>query len=98
MYDVVSRAINYYVQHNPGSLREFRWRIDRKNTDKTNFEDAFEKLSPGILQTMSISRPFLMVKEFNYSSMKQYEFAPGTAPRNPAHLDEPPRSRFNNYY
>ena len=80
MYDVLSRAINYYVQHSPSSLKEFRWRIDRKNTDKTNFEDAFEKLSPAILQTMSISRPFLRVKEFNYSSMKQYEFAPGKAP------------------
>ena len=80
MYDVVSRAITYYVQQNSITLKEFRWRIDRKNTDKTNIEDAFEKLSPAILQTMSISRPFIKVREFDYSSMKQYEFAPGKTP------------------
>jgi hypothetical protein len=80
MYDVVSRAINYYAQHNPKSLREFRWRFDQKDIDKTTFEDVFEKLSPAILQTMSISQPFMRVKEFDYSSMKQYEYEPGEAP------------------
>lgn len=80
MYEVVSRAITYYVQHNPGTLTEFRWRIDQKDIRRTAFEDAFEKLSPALLQTMSLSKPLLMVKEFDYSRMKQYEFAPGKAP------------------
>lgn len=80
MYDTVSRAINYYAQHNPKSLREFRWRFDQKDIDKTTFEDVFEKLSPAILQTMSISQPFMRVREFDYSSMKQYEYEPGKAP------------------
>ncbi len=80
MYEVVSRAITYYAQRNPGTLSEFRWRIDQKNTKRTNFEDAFEKISPTILQTMSLSKPLLMFREFDYSRMKQYEFAPGEAP------------------
>lgn len=80
MYDTLSRAINYYAQRNPTTLREFRWRIDQKNTVKTNFEDAFEKLAPAFLQTISISQPFPMVKGFDYSSMKQYMFAPGQGP------------------
>ena len=80
MYEVVSRAINYYVQHNPGTLSEIRWRIDQKDTVRTNFEDTFEILTLGLLQTMSLSKPFLMVKEFDYSRMKQYEFAPGKTP------------------
>jgi hypothetical protein len=80
MYEVVSRVITYYAQRNPGTLSEFRWRIDQKNIKRTDFEDTFEKLSPALLQTMSLSKPLLMVKEFNYSRMKQYEFAPGKAP------------------
>jgi hypothetical protein len=80
MYDAVSRAVTYYVQRVPAALREFRWRIDRKNVEKTSFEDAFEKLAPALLQTISLTRPFPMIKGFDYSSMKQYKFAPGKAP------------------
>ena len=80
MYEVVSRAVTYYVQRNPGTLSEFRWRIDQKNHIRTLFEDAFEKLSPVILQTMSLTKPLLMVKEFDYSRMQKYEYAPGEMP------------------
>lgn len=31
MFDVVGRVIMYYVQRDPGTLAEFRWRIDQKN-------------------------------------------------------------------
>lgn len=77
MYDVVSRAITYYAQRNPSTLSEFRWRVDQKGP---NFEDAFEKLSPTLLQTMSLSQPLLKVKGFDYSRMEKYEFGPGEAP------------------
>ena len=77
MFDVVSRVIMYYVQHDPSTLVEFRWRIDQKNISRTDFEDAFEKLSPMLLQTMSMSEPLLMVKGFDYSSLSQYEFENG---------------------
>ena len=80
MFDVVSRVIMYYVQHDPSTLVEFRWRIDQKNISRTDFEDAFEKLSPMLLQTMSMSEPLLMVKGFDYSSLSQYEFENGKAP------------------
>ena len=80
MFDVVSRVIMYYVQHNPGTLVEFRWRIDQKNISRTDFEDAFEKLSPPLLQTRSMSEPLLMFKGFDYSSLSQYEFENGKAP------------------
>lgn len=80
MYEVVSRAVTYYAQRNPGTLSEFRWRIDQKDINRTDFEDAFEKISPAILQTMSLTKPLLLIKEFDYSRMKRYEFAPGEAP------------------
>ena len=80
MFDVVSRVINYYAQRDPTSLTEFKWRIDQKNTSRTNFEDAFEKLSPPLLQTRSMSEPLLRIKGFDYSSLAQYEFEEGKIP------------------
>jgi hypothetical protein len=80
MFDIVSRVINYYAQREPDALAEFRWRIDQKNITRTDFEDAFEKLSPALLQTRSISEPLMMVKGFDYSSLSQYEFEDGKVP------------------
>jgi len=80
MYDIVSRVINYYAQRVPEALAEFRWQIDQKNISRTNFEDAFEKLSPALLQTRSISEPLMRVKGFDYSSLSQYEFEDGRVP------------------
>lgn len=80
MFDIVSRVINFYAQRDPEALAEFRWRIDQKNISRTDFEDAFEKLSPVLLQTMSISNPLMRVKGFDYSSLSQYEFEDGMVP------------------
>ena len=78
MFDVIARSINYFAQRVPGALREFRWRIDEKSG--TGFKDAFEKLSPALLQTMSFIEPFMKIDGFDYSRMKQYEFIDGKAP------------------
>lgn len=80
MYDVVSRSITYFAQRNPATLREFRWRVDQKNSDKPTFEEAFERLSPPFLQSRSIEEPMVMVKGFDYSHMTQYEFPEGRPP------------------
>jgi hypothetical protein len=78
--DVVRRAINYYVQRHPSTLREFRWRIDQKNTTKTTFEEAFEKVAPALLQSRSIREPSFRVRGFDYRHFAPYEFADGKAP------------------
>ena len=80
LFDVVSRVINYYAQRDPTTLAEFRWRIDQKNSSRTDFEDAFEKLSPPLLQTISMSEPSPRVKGFDYTSLAQYEFENGKIP------------------
>ncbi len=80
MFDVVNRSITYFAQHNPRTLREFRWRVDQKNSARPDFEEAFEKLSPALLQTRSIEEPLTMVRGFNYSFMSQYEFPDGKPP------------------
>ncbi|BCB25986.1 hypothetical protein SKTS_08720 [Sulfurimicrobium lacus] len=80
MYDVVSRSILYFAQQNPSTLREFRWRVDQKNSARPDFEEAFEKLSPALLQSRSIEEPIMMVRGFNYSFMAQYEYPDGKPP------------------
>lgn len=78
--DVMRRGINYYVQRHPATLREFRWRVDQKNTTKTTFEEAFEKIAPPLLQSRSIREPLFRVKGFDYRYFAAYEFAEGEAP------------------
>lgn len=80
MYDVVSRSITYFAQHSPSTLREFRWRVDHKNSSRPDFEEVFEKLSPPLPQSRSIDEPLMMVRGFDYSHMAQYEFPDGRPP------------------
>ena len=80
LHDITKRSITYFVQRAPASLREVRWRIDQKNTEKTVFEEAFEKIAPPLLQTRSFDDPMIMVEGFDYSDFHQYEFAEGQMP------------------
>lgn len=80
LHDITKRAITYFVQRAPVTLREIRWRIDQKNTAKTAYEEAFEKIAPPLLQSRSFDEPMIMVKEFDYSDFRQYEFEKGQMP------------------
>lgn len=80
MFDVVSRSITYFAQRYPATLREFRWQVDQKNSERPTFEEAFERLSPPLLQTRSFEQPLMMVHGFDYSHMTQYEFPNGKPP------------------
>lgn len=96
LHTVTSRSISYFAQLQPSTLREIRWRIDQKNSVKPTFEKTFERLAPALLQTCSFGDPMLMVRGFDYSHMKQYEFAEGEYP---TYLQEdyglPPVDGFN---
>lgn len=94
--DVMRRAINFWVQRHPATLREFRWRVDQKNTTKTTFESAFEKLAPALLQTRSIKTPTFFVNEFDYRHFSAYRFAEGEFPSYlQTDYDLPPMEGFN---
>jgi hypothetical protein len=80
IHDALIGSVTYFVQRHPRCLREIRWRIDQKNADKPTFEKTFERITPAVLQTKSLERPFPMVREFDYSAMRQYEFAEGAFP------------------
>lgn len=80
LHEIVRRAINYFAQRNPATLREFRWRIDQKDANKTVYEDAFEKIAPALLQTRSFSEPLERVTGFNYGHFGAYEYEDGKMP------------------
>lgn len=83
MQYVVMQAVTYYVQVSPEALGSFVWRVDEKEPfRKTEFEEVFENLSPGYLQTLSIDDPLPRVEGFDYSHMEKYDCAA------PAYLKE----------
>jgi len=85
IFDIIGRALLYFVQRDPITLRRFKWRIDQKNTSKTDFEDAFEKVAPALLQSRSIDEPLTMLEGADYSALAPYEYGEGEAP---AYLSE----------
>lgn len=80
MHSFVARGIPYYIQRQPNSLKKFRWKIDQKNRTKTDFEDAFEKFSPAILQAISIDKPTPMLNWCDYRPMKEFMYKEGQMP------------------
>lgn len=80
LHDIVGRSVNYFAQRFPATLTEVRWRIDQKNTTKTTYEDAFEKIAPALLQSRSMREPLARVRGFDYRHFAAYEFEEGSAP------------------
>lgn len=79
--DVINRGILYYVQRFPKNLGRFRWRIDQKNTEKNEYENAFEKVAPALLQSISLENPSIAVREFDYSAMSKFIYTKENAPK-----------------
>ena len=78
--DIFHRAILYYVQRDPVTLRKYTWRVDQKNTEKTVYEKAFEKVVCPILQTISFHEPMIFLKEADYSHMEPFLYSEGETP------------------
>lgn len=78
--DVLNRGILYYVQRNPKNLSCFKWRLDQKNTIKSKYEDALQKIAPALLQSQSIRRPSISLIEADYSAMKDFLYTKENAP------------------
>ena len=69
------------MQRQPKTLSSFKWRVDNKEpTQKTDYEDAFEKHCPGLLQTYSISDPMPAFRWCDYSAMDEYIYPAGSIP------------------
>ncbi|EJE3289520.1 DUF3800 domain-containing protein [Vibrio alginolyticus] len=81
MQQFTENAIDYYVQRQPKTLQNFKWRVDQKQpTHKTHFEDAFEKYAPGLLQTFSLDQPGRLLDWCDYRPMKKFMYGEGELP------------------
>jgi hypothetical protein len=80
IFTTINSLIPYIVQRMPNSLSKFRWRIDQKNISKIDFEDAFEKITPALLQTRSLSEPLIMIRGCDYSALDPYIYHKGETP------------------
>ena len=77
---VIRDGTLYYVQRFPEDLGKFYWRIDQKHSTKTEYEGAFEMLTPPWLQTLSLGKPLIMLKGADYSAFQRFEYPEGKAP------------------
>ena len=77
---IVRYGILYFAQRFPKSLGKFRWRIDQKNSIRTEYERAFETLTPALLQTISLGEPLLMLPSADYSAFQRFNYLEGETP------------------
>jgi hypothetical protein len=72
---IVADGILYFVQRFPSTLGKFCWRIDQKNSTRTEYEKAFVALTPALLQTISLTEPILMLKGADYSAFRRFDYS-----------------------
>ncbi len=77
---IILNGILYFVQRFPRALGKFRWRIDQKNSTRTEYEEAFVKLTPPFLQTISLNEPMLMLEGADYSAFRRFDYPEGKSP------------------
>jgi len=77
---ILHSAVLYFVQRKPQTLSRFRWRIDQKNSEKTEYEKAFSQVLPAFLQSASLREPMIMLEEANYSWFDRFYFPEGEEP------------------
>jgi len=77
---VLRTGITYFAQRHPPTLAHLRWRVDRKDTIPTAYENAFRIILPALLQTKSLRDPILQLTGADYSFFQRFEFPRGAAP------------------
>ena len=80
LFEIISLGSAYFALRHPTTLSSFRWRIDPKDKTRTNYESAFLKLAPALIQARSIREPFTTYRQLDYSRMKNFEFTEDTYP------------------
>lgn len=70
VHNLLGHAITYFAVRRPRALRNFRWRVDRKDEyNETEYENAFRRYAPAISQMLSIKEPGIMVDNVDYSEL-----------------------------
>ncbi len=79
-HKILTVATLYFVQRHPPALGHFRWRLDQKAKVPTAYEDAFRKVLPAILQTMSLEEAMIMLEGEDYSHFERFNYPKGEEP------------------
>lgn len=77
---IIASSTLYFAQRHPAALANFRWQLDQKARVPTQYEDAFHKILPALLQTGSFTEPMIRLKEADYSHFSKYVYQPGQVP------------------
>ena len=77
---VIRFATLYFVQRRPITLGHFRWRVDQKNSDITEYETAYSQVLGPFMQSRSIREPMIHLVEGDYSAFDRFRFPPGEEP------------------
>ena len=77
---IVMDGVLYFVQRFPKTLGRFRWRIDQKNSTRTEYEKTFFTLTPPLIQTISLKEPIPMLEGADYSAFQRFDYREGEAP------------------
>lgn len=77
---IINSAVLFFVQRHPQTLSKFRWKIDQKNSDKIEYEEAFSRVLPAFLQTASLREPMPMLEGADYSWFNSFYFPEGEEP------------------
>lgn len=77
---VVCRSSLYFAQHEPAALEYFRWRIDQKDINKSEYERIFELVLAPAIQSKALGEPMIMLEGADYSYFDRFDFAPGKEP------------------
>lgn len=77
---VLRSAILFFVQRYPPTLGRFRWRIDQKNSRRTDYEEAYAQVLPAMLQSASLREPIPMLKGADYRWFDRLHFPRGKEP------------------
>lgn len=72
-HKILKYAPLYFVQRNPETLGNFRWRIDQKGTKPNAYEKAFLKILPAILQSKSLTDPMIQLVGADYQYFARFE-------------------------
>jgi hypothetical protein len=80
-YATIRKNILHYLKRNPKSLKNWKWIFDAKDGLKpTKYELFIEQMSAGIIQSMSMRQPILVIEEYDVSCLDGYRFADGKTP------------------
>jgi hypothetical protein len=78
--EVLQTATVYHAFRFPPELGHFDWVVDAKDQKITTMESLWSTLMMPILETQGFTKPFVSVREGNYSAFKRFEVRASEAP------------------